>query len=379
MSRMEQRRGGSGMVPPLVWIRAGQIIGLLFLTGPVADLARAGESPARVTAIVAALAAFVALFVALLPPLPSIARRGQPAIRACLAILAVTAGVVLALGAPRSFAVLFVYVVAACGLLLPPRLAGAVTATTAAGAAVALALADASSSTVAAYTLTIVAIGTMMAAFGYATRTNRRLREAREELARLAVAEERLRIARDLHDLLGHTLSLVAIKVELSRKLVATDPARAEAELTDVQQVTRQALREVRDAVTGYRRLVLPEALDGARAALTAAGIDCRIDAPGEELGADVENVLAWAVREASTNVVRHSGARTCAITLSKEDGNVALLVEDDGSGPTLDNGDGTGLAGLTERTHRLQGTLEAGARPDGGFRLRVTLPTPDE
>ena len=321
-----------------------------------------------------ALLVFVGLYVALLPPVQPLVRGGQGAIRACLALLAATAGLTLALGAPRSFALLFVYVVAAAGLLQPPRIAAAVTGVTAIAVAIGVAVAGSEGSTVAAYALTILAIGALMTAFGDLTRTNRELAEAREELARSAVSEERLRIARDMHDLLGHTLSLIALKSELATKLLPTDPRRAEAELTEVQHVTRLALGEVRDAVQGYRRLAVADALDGARAALSAAGIDCRVQGTAGELPAEIETVLAWGLREATTNVVRHSGARACAITFSAEPEAVALEVEDDGAGAARANG-GAGLAGLAERASRVRGTVEAGARPGGGFRLRLTLP----
>jgi two-component system sensor histidine kinase DesK len=355
--------------------RAGQLLGLLFLAGPISDLARGSGSQARVAAIVAALIAFVLLYLVLLPPVQRLVRRGDGAIRAGLALLAATAALTLALGAPRSFALLLVYVVAAASLLQPLRVAGAVTGITAVAVAIGLAVEGSQGSTVAAYTLTILAIGAMMAALGKATRTNRELIEAREELARLAVSEERVRIARDLHDLLGHTLSVIALKSDLATRLLRRDPRRAEAEMTDVQRVTRQALTEVRNAVHGYRRLAIADALDGARTALSTAGIDCRVQRAAGELPADVETVLAWGLREATTNVVRHSGARECAITLSSDGEAVTLEVDDDGPGTAEGDRDGTGLAGLAERARRLHGTLEAGAGPDRGFRLRLTLP----
>jgi two-component system, NarL family, sensor histidine kinase DesK len=302
-------------------------------------------------------------------------RRGDGAIRVGLVLLAATAALTLALGAPRSFALLFVYVVAAASLLQPLRVAGAVTGITAVAVAIGLAAAGSPGSTVASYTLTILAIGAMMAALGKATRTNRELTEAREELARLAVSEERVRIARDLHDLLGHTLSVIALKSELATKLLHSDPRRAEVEMTEVQGVTRQALTEVRDAVQGYRRLAIADALDGARAALSTAGIDCRVERAAGELPADVETVLAWALREATTNVVRHSGARKCAITLFSDRKAVTLQIDDDGAGTGRGDGGGTGLAGLAERARGLQGTLEAGALPERGFRVSLTLP----
>jgi two-component system, NarL family, sensor histidine kinase DesK len=365
--------------------RAGPLLSLVFLVGPASDLAGLGASPARTGAIAAALLAFVALYLALLPPAGPLERRGRYALGGALALLAATAGLILALGAPRSLVLLFVYVVAASGLLLESRLAAAVTAVTAAGVAAGLAADGADGAAVSAYALTVLAIGALTAAFASADRTNRELRAAREELARLAVSEERLRIARDLHDLLGHALTVIALKSELAAKLLRRDPDRAEGELAEVQHVTRQALADVREALLGYRHVAFPDALRSARAALAAAGIDCRVESAAAELPPDVETVLAWAVREAATNVVRHSGAHACAISLTTEPDAVALEVEDDGVGAAssgggaattvASEGGGTGLAGLAERARRLQGTLEAGARPQGGFRLRLTLP----
>jgi two-component system sensor histidine kinase DesK len=214
-----------------------------------------------------------------------------------------------------------------------------------------------------------------MAAFGRITRGNRELREARHELARLAVSEERLRIARDLHDLLGHSLSVIALKSELAAKLVTQDPKRAESELADIQSVSRQALAEVREAVEGYRRVPLEEALDGARAALAAAGIDCKVDDGDIAVAPEVEDVLAWAVREGTTNVVRHSEATRCSIRVRRGPQTAEVEIEDDGLARVNGSKGGSGLIGLAERTEAVHGTLEAGARREGGFRLRVTVP----
>jgi two-component system, NarL family, sensor histidine kinase DesK len=356
-------------------IRSSQVVGLLFLIGPVSDLLHASDPPAQVAGIVCALIAFVVLYLALLPPVHVLAGGGPRRIHAALAAFAVIAALPLALGAPRSFALLFVYVAAAAGALLAPLAAAIAIAVTAAAVAAGLAATGSDSSAVAAYALTIVAVGTVMAALASSGRANRALREAREELARAAVADERVRIARDLHDLLGHSLSVVALKTELASKLVASDPDRAQAELAEVQTVTRGALAEVREALQGYRRRSLAEELEGARSAIAAAGIECRVDSPQARLPAEVESVLAWAVREASTNVVRHSGARACAITLARDAGAVLLQVDDDGRRTRAGAGRGSGLAGLAERAQRLHGRLDAGARPEGGFRLRLTLP----
>jgi two-component system sensor histidine kinase DesK len=204
---------------------------------------------------------------------------------------------------------------------------------------------------------------------------DRELRLARGEIARLAVNEERLRLARDLHDLLGHSLSMIALKSELAARLAITAPERAASEMRDVESAARSALREVRDTVAGYRRPTLAAELESARAVLTAAGIDCEIQGEAEPIAGEPEAALAWAVREGVTNVVKHSRAAHCTIHLHREDGTVALEVLDDGRG-ALDGGRGSGLAGLAERVAALGGRCEAGMTPAGGFRLAVTVPT---
>jgi two-component system, NarL family, sensor histidine kinase DesK len=207
------------------------------------------------------------------------------------------------------------------------------------------------------------------------------LRAAREELARLAVSEERLRFARDLHDLLGHSLSLITLKGELAERLLPDTPENRKAieEVRGLQGVARGALKEVREAVSGYRRPSLDEELAGACAMLEAAGISCRARREVEALTGDAEGILTWVVREGATNVVRHSRAKTCEIRLTRNGGRVHAEVRDDGPGPRqkrADNGvGGSGLAGLAERVRASGGQLEAGPLSDGGFGLRVMLP----
>src|SRR5262249_35980061 len=196
--------------------RLGQILGLLFLLGPVSDLSDSDLAPARLVLIALVLAAFVALWLALLPPLPAIGRRGPHAVMAGLGLLALLAVTTLALGAPQSFAALFVYFVTAAGLLLPFRPALTVVGVTTAGVGIGLWTTGASDSAIAAHTLTILSFGVLMTSFGSHARTIRELQAAREELADLAVNEERLRIARDLPDLLGQSLSVVALKSDLA-------------------------------------------------------------------------------------------------------------------------------------------------------------------
>jgi two-component system sensor histidine kinase DesK len=355
-------------------MRLGAALGLLFLTGPAVDLARESTGDVRRSFQAGTLALFVALYVSLLPPAPWVVRPGRRWPEIGVAALVALATALSAIGAPGSFVALYVYAVAASGLLLGPYSAAGVISIVTVGVGAGLVATGANGSAAAAILLTIVTIGVMTAAFGSQVRRNRQLRSARNELARLAVTEERLRIARDVHDLLGHTLSVIALKTELAAKLVARDATRAVAELDEVQVVTRHALAEVREAVHSYRHLGLDEALAGARAQLEAAGIEPRLDESEVSLPDDAEGVLAWAVREGVTNVVRHSHARHCAIRLSNDGAFAAVEIEDDGSA-TGGYGDGSGLAGLAERAERMRGRLEASALPAGGFRLLVSVP----
>ena len=364
----------AGLPPNLGRLRVGQLLGLLFLIGPLADLGRSGLAPAEKAAALASVAAFVALYLALLPPVATLARRGSGALAVAVGLLAGLAVAPVLLGAPRSSLLLFVYVVAAAGVALAAAAAVAVTAIVATSVGVGLATGGADGSTVAAWTLTVLGVGAVTTALGAAMRANAELRRLRDERARLAVAEERMRIARDLHDLLGHSLSLIALKTDLATRLIGSEPERAQAELVDVQQVTREALAEVREAVHGYRQRSFADALASARATLAAAGIDCRVEGDVPPLPADVETVLAWVVREAATNVVRHSGARRCAIRIRDQGGAVAVEVDDDGAAVAA-GGAGMGLAGLAERARDLDGTFDAAARPEGGFRVRLSVP----
>ncbi|TMD17956.1 MAG: sensor histidine kinase [Chloroflexi bacterium] len=204
-------------------------------------------------------------------------------------------------------------------------------------------------------------------------RANRQLSQAREQIARLAVGEERLRFARDLHDLLGHSLSVIALKSELAGRLIKTTPGLAAHEVEDIEKVARDALRDVREAVAGYRQPTLAAELAGAHEALAAAGIEDHIDQDHAPLPSVVESVLAWTVREGVTNVMRHSQAKRCAIRIANRDGRATVEVVDDGRGGTLEAG--TGLRGLRERVLERGGTLTAEPLPHEGFRLRVTLP----
>jgi two-component system sensor histidine kinase DesK len=202
-------------------------------------------------------------------------------------------------------------------------------------------------------------------------RAERRLRRADEEIERLATLAERERIARDLHDLLGHTLSVIVVKSELAARLVEREPERAGAEMHDVERIGREALSEVRAAVAGYRAQGLRGELEGARRALDAAGVEATIEAELPSLPIAAESALAFALREAVTNVVRHAGARHADIRIGVEGSDVVLEVTDDGRGGS--ESEGAGLTGMRERVAALGGSV----RHDGasGTLVRVTLP----
>ena len=223
----------------------------------------------------------------------------------------------------------------------------------------------------------MILIGGLQAAFFRQIQDSTALRQARAELARLAVAEERLRIARDLHDVLGQQLSAMALKSELAARLVGRDPARAGAEIAEVESVARQALDEMRATVSGYRDTSLAGEVRTATALLTAAGVAVTISGVPVGLPPAVEEAAAWVVREATTNVVRHAKATSCGITMGREHGSVVVEVRDDGvaaagyHAPVLR---GTGLVGLTERVHALGGSVSAGP-VDGWYTVRAVVP----
>ena len=214
-------------------------------------------------------------------------------------------------------------------------------------------------------------VGATNIAFAEARRRDDKLRVAQHAVEEMARIAERERIGRDLHDLLGHTLSVIVLKSELASKLAGRDPDRAVNEIREVERISRHALAEVRKAVSGYRSEGLADEVANAERVLVAAGIRPIIDLGPHALGSDEDRTLAFALREAVTNVVRHAGARQCWIALAVRDGHTVLEVRDDGRGGLAP--EGNGLSGLRERLHLLAGTLERDGRD--GTRLLMTLP----
>src|SRR5271157_2750816 len=198
-----------------------------------------------------------------------------------------------------------------------------------------------------------------------------KMRLAHEELEHLAKVAERERIARDLHDVLGHTLSLITLKAELARKLVDRDAERAKQEIQDVENASRAALADVREAIRGYRSDGIFAELARARSALETAGVSVECDTQPVPLSADQESVLALALREAVTNVVRHADAHRCNVVLKQADSRCTLEVADDGRGAS--GPEGNGLRGMRERLEELGGSLRL--LSSNGTRLIIDLP----
>ncbi|MFJ6010553.1 sensor histidine kinase [Streptomyces sp. NPDC092952] len=364
----------------LLWVG----IWLAFMSAPVKDLTDGGHTPWATALGALGLLAFVGVYLLLV--LRRTPRDGND--RGAHAAIAFLGGLatLLTLTLGPSWLVLFVYVAVSAGATLPLRTAAwLIPAATAALVGLGL-TADHPREIITALVFPALLGGFSMTGVRQLIRTTIELREARATVAQLAANEERLRLARDLHDLLGHSLSLITLKSELAGRMLPGHPEQAAAQVADIEKVSRQALIDVRSAVTGYRRPTLPGELAGARTALAAAGVtaDVPAEVPGD-LPEQAEEALAWALREAVTNVVRHSEATRCTVALTPRqtlDGPVLeLTVADDGVGPSGSK-PGNGLTGIAERLAAVDGTLTTSADGPGrgagrgkGFTLTLSVP----
>lgn len=275
----------------------------------------------------------------------------------------------------------FTYMVAPALFLLPAYVGGALGFGAALSVVIATQLVNGSADWNSAMILVVLTLA--MGAFGGMIRTVRELRSTQDKMARLAVAEERSRLARDLHDVLGHSLTTITVKAGLARRVLesSTDRERAITEVRDVEDLARQAMTDVRATVSGYRTASLPAELVGARAALSAAGIAADLPGAVDNVTAGLQETFAYVLREGVTNVIRHSGASRCEVRL----GDTWLEVRDNGRSAAQDvtssrqSGGGHGLSGLAERVAAVDGTLEAGPLPEGGFLLRVSVAAPPQ
>jgi len=449
------------LVPGALFLRSsprgargvGAVIWLVFIVFPLANAIGKDAPLFEHGLVIGGAVLFVAAYMAMV-----MTCRFEARSRLSLALFAVLLSVAsaLTLGQDPSWGFLFTYCAACAAFVVPSGvgLQAVVVCATLAGLTSAIGGADGGS--IVSFVAASAGIGFMMVVMGDLRLRNIELRHARAELARMAVTEERERFARDLHDLLGHSLSVITLKAELAGRMLADRPTEAAREVAELEQVARTALGEVREAVSGYRRPTLEGELAGARMALSAAGIEADVQEARVPLDPDVEAVLAWTVREGATNVIRHSGATHCTVRVTASLTDAAVEVIDDGLGAGVPvdhggrgvgvngdlngggrhghahpigsaqggvngggqahaagtaqggaNGDGhgnatgtpqggangtatrrvaragpgeraaggNGISGLAERARLVNGTLEAGAGEDGGYRLAVSIP----
>jgi len=358
---------------------------LLYLIGPVVDLFTGHYSALYTWGGLAIIVVFSAIYLTLVPNWPNPYRYSLPGL-AVLALLATLACVVY--GGTGAVA-LWIFMSSACGLLVTDRrwavraVAGCIACYVIFSVTGHVDMTDFLSNL-----LPVLFIGFGMIMLRRQFQLTYELATAREEVAQLAASEERLRLARDMHDLTGQSLSMITLKSELAARLLGRLPGSAERdrvqdEIEQVAAVSRQTLRDIREAISGYRRPTLAVEVITARTALASAGIAARDEADLMVLSGtfdlDAEAALAWCLREAVTNVVRHSGAQNCWISLTRRSGTMSLTVRDDGTGLTgcasAHERTGSGLHGMAERLSTVGGTLEL--RPDlrPGFCLIATVP----
>ncbi len=384
-----------GTGSPMRWFFSG--VWLVYLIQPVANLFGHGHGVAWIACGLAITVAFCIIYMLVLmysDMQPRLARYGLVAIAALAALACAVYG--------KDWTTLWIYVSAATGFVLAAAPDGRQAATlgVAGVGACYVFFCWVSHVTLENYLivlLPVLLIGLAMMGFRMQMTLMHELAQARGTVAKLAANEERLRLARDMHDLTGQSLSMITLKSELAAKRLAKLPSSAErdavlTELGDIGRVSRQTLHDIREAVSGYHRPTLAIEVITAQSALEAAGIglddDPELTLRSGTFDPDAEAVLAWCLREAVTNVIRHSDARHCRIRLADHMGELSLEVTDDGhglAGQDRDNPWGSGLRGMSERLSAIGGRLSLGpAEPslgghsshnDRGFRLVATVP----
>ena len=363
---------------------------LVCLLFPIVSLVQASLTPARLFLALAALVFFAASYTWLMWPHPvssEARKRSQSPTSFILLAVLVALVLVLCLLYGSAFLWLFIGLSAIAGMMLPMGKAFiAVVMFTLLPLVISMGtsggIARVDWLQIIPLMLLVRGIGVDMIGVARLSGAIRELQAAREELARVAVREERQRLSRDLHDLLGHALSMITLKSELAGRLVEQEPARAAQEIREVERVARLTLREVREAVAGYRQPRLESELNGARQILSAAGILCHVERSTGELDPSTDAVLAWTVREGVTNVIRHSRAHNCFIRITHQNSSVCAEVMNDGSRrqplEEVKARTSSGLSGLGERVNSRGGCMEAGPLQETsneGFRLWVELP----
>lgn len=348
------------------WLLFGSVFVLIFVPRAMYDTA-VGDGSAQRKVLGISLLAVYSVGWLLLPLLWRFEKQDDHRTVACLALTVLGLVTVAVLGLDA--ATLMIYVMATTAMSVPTRRAVVINGAVLVGLAVAMAVTgDLPDDADQLGTVFSVTLG--MGAMGRALRANRALREAQQEIAALAVVEERNRLARDLHDVLGHSLTTITLKAGLARRLLENDdPTRAREEVHDIETLTRQALGDVRATVSGYREVSLSAEVVGARAALRAAGIEADLPHAVDNVNPGLQRVFGYVLREGVTNVLRHSAATRCEVRL----GDTWLEVRDNGRGHGT-GVPGTGLAGLADRLAEVGGTVEAGPLAGGGYRLRAEV-----
>jgi two-component system sensor histidine kinase DesK len=364
------------------WVGTAFALAWLVMLGFQIEIVAAGAHGhvAEAETVIGALVAFAAIYIWYWLRVANRDARLRGTAIAVGGMLAINLTLMAAYGGDRdafqglSYNFIYVVVVAAMGL---PWKAGVIASFLIAALTIGINLVFMPTDVGAALGVTVLVflIGLGMVSIRQMVSTIVELHTAREEMARLAVGEERLRFARDLHDLLGHSLSAIVLKSEVARGLLEHDPAQAGAAVEDIERVAREALRDVREAVAGYRKTNLAGELAGAREMLESAGISVRWNEDAGELPEEADTVLAWAVREGATNVLRHSRAREWLIKLERRNGSALLEMVDDGPGHTTVAELGNGLRGLGERVAAVGGEMKAQPVEGHGFRLAVRVP----
>ncbi|MGB6684256.1 MAG: sensor histidine kinase, partial [Candidatus Acidiferrum sp.] len=214
-------------------------------------------------------------------------------------------------------------------------------------------------------------------AFAQQVRTNSLLKRANSEIERLTQEAERERIARDLHDLLGHTLTLITMKLDLARRLLSHDSERARNEIVEAEQTARNALAEVREAVSGYRAEGLDAEISRARRSLRSANVNLTTTLAPVNLSSSQVDVFCLALREAVTNIVRHAHATVCHLALIEKDRTIHFTIDDNGLGGPIR--EGNGLRGMRERLQPMAGAVKLTGSANGGTSLELTLPLESE
>lgn len=375
--------------PASLWRTLFTLVWLVYLVGPAGSLARHYRGLAWTIGGIVLLAVFCLWYLFVVGAwdtrgaLARLNPRRLPAWVSLLPLFAL-AGVACVVYGAVNWNTMWIYVSVSCGLVIADRrMAGRAVIAVGACFAAFSAIGHAGVSDYLITLLPILLVGFAMIGFRMRMELMRELTQTRETVVRMAASEERLRLARDMHDLTGQSLSTITLKSELAARLAGRLPDsperdRVRDEIEQVAVISRQTLRDIRQAISGYRRPTLAVEIITARGALESAGItphgDACLTSASGTFDPDAEAALAWCLREAVTNAVKHSGARNCHVTLTRSGGTVCLGVRDDGRGITRPEETGAGLRGMAERLSAVGGRLEV--RPaTAGFRVFATVP----